>query len=328
MIYTLALLDQDNPFERVVGWKDDLINFDPDAWRAYSAAFPEAHDITRLGSPYADDWNLEAVIASGAELVVMNLGNLLRAQESGIIGRLNEAGIATIFVDFRQDPTANTVGSIQLLGRVLDRRDEADAFTDYYTEQMRAIYSVVEQIEPKDRPLVFIDNAAGYNPDNCCNTYGSFNFGRLIELAGGNNWGSSLFPGLRGAVSVEAIFATDPDVIIGTGANWSEYRPETTAVLFGYDAEADLVQERLAALANREGWSELQAVQSGRFHSVYHQFYNSPYHFVAMQAFAQWLHPELFADLDPEGTIRELHDEFLPIDYSGVFWASLLGSGS
>ena len=40
MIYSIALLDQNNPFERVVGWKDDMIRFDPDAYRKYEAAFP------------------------------------------------------------------------------------------------------------------------------------------------------------------------------------------------------------------------------------------------------------------------------------------------
>jgi iron complex transport system substrate-binding protein len=54
MIYSLAVLDE-NPFERVVGWKDDLILYDPDAYRKYQAVFPEAADIPNLGSPYAAD---------------------------------------------------------------------------------------------------------------------------------------------------------------------------------------------------------------------------------------------------------------------------------
>ncbi|ASP36289.1 ABC transporter substrate-binding protein [Labrenzia sp. VG12] len=323
MIYTLALLDRENPFERVVGWKNDMILYDPDAWRKYEEKFPEATDIQRLGSPYSDEWNLEAVISSGTEVVFMNLGNLLKAQESGIIEKLEGAGVATVFVDFRQDPTQNTVPSIQLLGRILDERDNADAFTDYYNAQMKRIYAAVDGIPAEDRPVVFIERAAGYNPNKCCGTFGSANLGRLVELAGGRNWGSQKFPGFGGNVSLEAVFADDPAVIIGTGANWAEANPETTAVLFGYEASKDGVQERLGALAEREGWSELQAVKTGRFHSIYHQFYNSPYHFVAMQAFAKWLHPELFEDLDPEATMAELHQRFLPIDYSGVFWASL-----
>lgn len=327
MIYSIALLDQENPFQRIVGWKDDMILFDPDAWRKYNAKFPEAADIMRLGSPYSDEWNLEAVIASGAEIVFMNLGNLLKAQESGIIEKLEDAGIATVFVDFRQDPTQNTVTSIQLLGRILDKRDNADAFTDFYTEQMQRIYSVIEGIPLEDRPVVFVERAAGYNPNECCNTFGASNLGRLVDLAGGRNWGSKMFPGFGGAVSLEAVFSDNPDVIIGTGSNWDEAVPGTAAVPFGYEATEDVVQERLSALSTREGWPELQAVKNGRFHSIYHQFYNSPYHFVAMQAFAKWLHPEQFEDLDPEATIVELHDRFLPIDYSGVFWATL-GSGS
>ncbi|MDE0970040.1 MAG: ABC transporter substrate-binding protein [Octadecabacter sp.] len=323
MIYSIALLDQDNSFERIAGWKNDMVRFDPDAYRKYLEVFPQAADIPNFGSPYSDEWNLEAVISLGTEVVLMNLGNLLKAQESGIIEKLEEAGVATIFVDFRQDPTQNTVPSIQLLGRIFDRRDEADAFSDYYQSQMKLIYSRVEQIPIEDRPVVFIERAAGYNPAKCCSTFGAANLGRLVDLAGGRNWGSQKTPGFSANVSLEAIFSDDPEVIIGTGANWAEANPATTAVLFGYEASDEAVQERLAALADRDGWPELSAVKNGRFHSVYHQFYNSPYHFVAMQAFAKWLHPDLFEDLDPDATMTELHDKFLPIDYSGVFWGTL-----
>ncbi|MEO0496224.1 MAG: ABC transporter substrate-binding protein [Pseudomonadota bacterium] len=327
MIYSIALLDRDNPFQRVVGWKDDMVKFDPDAYRKYAEAFPQAADIANFGSPYSDEWNLEAVISLGTEVVLMNLGNLLKAQESGIIEKLEEAGVATVFVDFRQDPTQNTIPSIQLLGRIFDKRDQADAFSDYYQSQMKLIYSRVNQIPDEERPVVFIERAAGYNPSKCCSTFGAANLGRLVDLAGGRNWGSSKTPGFSAAVSLEAIFSDDPEVIIGTGANWAEANPATTAVLFGYEADDKMVQERLGALASRDGWGELSAVKNGRFHSVYHQFYNSPYHFVAMQAFAKWMHPELFEDVDPDATMKELHDRFLPIDYSGVFWGSLESAG-
>lgn len=112
-------------------------------------------------------------------------------------------------------------------------------------------------------------------------------------------------------------------MIIDTGANWTDSIPGTQAVLFGYEATPEAVQERLAGLAERPGRPELSAVKNGKFHSVYHQFYNSPYHFVAMQAFAKWMHPDQFADLDLEASMIELHDRFLPIDYSGVFWGTL-----
>lgn len=324
LIYSLALLDKDDPFARVAGWKDDLILYDPDAYRKYLAVFPAVEDIPRLGSPYSDEWSLETVISLGTEVVVMNLGELAQAEESGILDKLEEAGIATVFVDFRVNPTENTVPSIQLLGRILDQRDDADAFIDFYTAQMQSIHTRVEAIPMEERPVVFIEQAAGFDPERaCCRTFGGANLGRLVDLAGGRNWGTSRVPGVGSDVSFEAILTDDPSIVIATGANWSESTPSTTAVLFGYEATPEAVQERLAALASRDGFAEMSAVKDGRFHGVYHQFYNSPYHFVAMQAFAKWVHPEIFADLDPEATMRVLHERFLPIEYSGVFWATL-----
>ncbi len=322
MIYSLALMD-DNPFDRVVGWKDDLIKFDPDAYRKYLAVFPEAADLPNLGSPYTAEYSLETIITLDAQLVLLNLGKLLDAQESGIIEKLDKAGIPVLFVDFRQRPTSNTVPSILLLGKVFDQRDRAEEFVDFYTKEMMRIYSVIETIADDEKPLVFIERAAGYRPDKCCSTFGSANLGRLVDMSGGINWGTKHFPGFAGNVNPEVIFVDDPDVIIGTGANWSEANPATAAVLFGYEATPEMVTERLAALAARPGWPELSAVKNDRFFSVYHQFYNSPYHFVVMQQFAKWFHPELFEDLDPNATWTELHDRFLPIDTSGIFWGEM-----
>ncbi|NQZ33246.1 MAG: ABC transporter substrate-binding protein [Oceanospirillaceae bacterium] len=323
LTYTLALLDKKNPLGRVVGWKDDLIKYDPDAYRKYLAAFPEIKNIENLGSPFGGDFSLEKIIDLDTNLFILNLGNLLKAQESGLLTKLDKAGIKVVFVDFRQRPTQNTVPSLLMLGKVLGREKEANTFIDYYVAQMRAVRSVVINKKLADRPLVFIEKAAGFNPDKCCSTFGAANLGRLVDEAGGINWGSRKFPGFSSKVNPEAIFNDDPDFIIGTGANWAEAKPNTAAVLFGYEATQELAQERLQALANRKGWTELKSVKEKNFYSIYHQFYNSPYHFIALQVFAKWFYPEDFSELDVDANFKELHDKFLPIDVSGVFWQKL-----
>lgn len=324
MIYSVAILDRENPFQRVIGWKDDLIRYDPDAFEKYKAKFPgAATSVENFGSPYSGDFSIENAIALDADLVILNLGNLYKAQETGVLENLEKAGIPVLFVDFRQRPTQNTVPSLHLMGRVFDKQDEAQNFIDFYVQQMRRVTNVVDSLENDERPLVFMESAPGWNPDFCCRTFGGANLGRLIDEAGGRNWGSTKFPGFSGQASFEAVLAADPDVVIGTGANWSVERPTVTAVLLGYDATDEAVQNRLKGLADRKGWSTLGAVKTKRFHSVYHQFYNSPYHFVALQAFAKWFHPDEFPDLDPNETFEELHERFLPIQATGVFWATL-----
>ena len=118
------------------------------------------------------------------------------------------------------------------------------------------------------------------------------------------------------------MIANDPDVIITTGANWGLHTPTATdAVPLGYSATPEAVQTALAGLMGRDGFKDMRAVKDGKYLAIYHQYYNSPYHFVALQQLAKWLHPEEFAALDPNATWSDLHTRFMPFAPSGVFWA-------
>ncbi len=323
MMYAIAPLMTEHPFERILGWKDDLVKYDPDAYRKLQAKYPE--DTARLvdfGNPYSGDFSVENVLANNADLVVLDLASRFKAEESGVVEKLGKAGVPVIFVDFRQNPTENTVPSMLLLGRVLNEEARAAEFIDFYVRETRKVTNVVQGLAAEDMPLVFVENAPGYEPGFCCNTFGPFNYGRFVELAGGRNYGSTVFSGYSTDVSLEGVISADPDIIIGTGANWGESTPGVTAVPLGYEAKPDVVAERLAGLVARPGFKDLEAVQSGNYFVIYHQYYNSPVHFVAMQQIAKWLHPEEFEDLDPQATWEAFHAEFLPYEPSGVFWAA------
>lgn len=327
MIYAIAPLfgKTGNAFMHIVGWKDDLENYDPDAYEMYLEKFPTIDSIANLGSPYKGDFSIEKAIALNADVVIMNLQNLVKAKETKMIEKLEKAKIQTVFVDFRQRPTQHTVPSILLLGELFQKQYQARKVINFYLKEMQKIYSSVAQMKEEEKPLVFMESAAnaGWGAVSEYGTWGSNNMGRFVEIAGGKNYGTSLFGLGRGKISAEQLFVIDPDVIIGTGANWSKAKPATGAVLLGYKATKKDSQERLKKIASRKGWKTLKAVQNKRVHSIYHQFYNSPYNFVAIQQIAQWLYPDKFADLNPEETFKEFHDTFLPIDYSGMFWANL-----
>ncbi|WP_299954797.1 ABC transporter substrate-binding protein [uncultured Roseobacter sp.] len=324
MMYAIAPLTDGNPFEKIVGWKDDLIQYDPDAFRKFEAAFPQdAARMVNFGNPYAGDFSIEAVLENEADLVLLDLGNLFKAEETGLIDKLDKAGVPVAFIDFRQNPTENAIPSMLLLGRVLGEEQNAAEFIDFYVAQMRKVSNVVAGIPAEERPLVVVENAAGWQTDFCCWSFGPYNYGRFVELAGGTNYGSKLANAYSVDLSLEGILTADPDVVIGTGANWAEVRPEVTATLLGYEADADENARRIKALAERSGFKDLRAVQEGRMHSIYHQFYNSPYHFIAIQQIAKWLHPADFEDLDPQATFDELHSKFMPYENSGQFWVTL-----
>ncbi|MGD1883217.1 MAG: ABC transporter substrate-binding protein [Paracoccaceae bacterium] len=324
MMYAIAAITEGNPFENIVGWKDDLVQFDPDAFRKLEAAFPaETERMINFGNPYAGDFSIEGVLEADADLVLLDSGNLFKAEETGLIEKLDKAGVPVVFIDFRRNATENTVPSLLILGRIFGEEAGAAEFIDFYIAEMRKVTNVVDKIPAEERPLVVVENAAGWQPDFCCWSFGPYNYGRFVELAGGVNYASTLANAYSVTLSMEGVLEADPDHVIGTGANWAEAKPEVTSTLLGYEGDPDVNAEKIAALAARPGFAELRAVQAGNYHSIYHQFYNSPYHFVAVQQIAKWLYPDDFEDLDPQDTFNRLHEEFMPYEASGQFWLSV-----
>ncbi len=323
LMYGFSTLMPRAPFERIAGWADDMILYDPGTWRKYRAAFPQAERLPRFSNAVNADFSTEQAIALDPDLVVFPLSAHQRMEATNTYDKLARAGIATAVVDFREQPSQNTTPSIEVLGRLLGLDAEARAFSDYFLRETRRVSSRVWNLPPNRRTTVFMERAGGFDPNNCCMTFGNANLGVTLQEAGGINWGAGRFPGLGGTVNPETIFTDDPKVIIGTGADWAEATPGSRGVPFGYEATPERVQAALRALAERPGWPSLRAVKSKRFYSIYHQFYTSPAHLVALQVFAKWLYPQTFADLDPDATWRTYHERFSPIPLSGVFWAQL-----
>lgn len=323
LMYGTGILDKDNPFRRIVGWAEDMILYDPGTYRKFKEKFPQAEKIPRFGSAYSGDFSAEKAISLNAELVVLPMSGYFKATETGIIDQLGKAGIPVVFVDFREKLTENTLPSILLLGEIFGREREASAFASFYLRETRKVTTRVSNKRDNDRVLVMMDRAPGYDPNACCLTFGNANLGYLLQESGGINWGSSRFSGLGGTMNPEVIFSTDPAAIILTGADWTDAVPTSKGVPFGYETNPQAVQDAMRFHAERKGWPELKSVKTRRFYGIYHQFYTSPVHLVAMQVMAKWLYPEEFADLDPQKTMQEYHDRFSPIPLSGVFWAQL-----
>ncbi|MCU4178462.1 ABC transporter substrate-binding protein [Bosea sp. BH3] len=209
-----------------------------------------------------------------------------------------------------------------MLGQLFGREDVAERFIAFRNDQIARVTTPIAAMPDLKRPLVMLDRIPGYS-DGCCMSFGRENFGLMVEMAGGRNLGSDLLPGTFGTINSETIIARDPDVVIVTGGNWNALAPGGGWVGLGPGADLPEARRKLAALTQRPAFVHGKAVAERRVHAIWHQFYNSPYQFVALQRIARWLHPELFATLDPDATLRDLHEHFLPIRYRAGYWTDL-----
>ncbi len=317
-----AVLETENPFARIVGWRDDLKKADPDSYAAYREKFPAIDTIPTFGGFKEGTFDVEQAVSLKPDVIILNLESKAATEEAGYDRKLAEVGIPIVYVDFREDPFAHTARSMTIIGDLFGKPERAAEFNTFFAEQVARVTDVIAAHPDLTRPLVFVERAGGYT-EECCMSFGAANFGQMVEIAGGTNMASPFIPGTFGTVNAEQIIASNPDMVIVTGGNWEAYVPGGTWVGVGPGADPAAAREKLAALMERPAFTGIKAVESGNVHAIWHQFYNNPYSFVAVQQLAKWIQPELFADLDPEATLKELHERFLPVGYRPGYWVSL-----
>ncbi|UXT42947.1 ABC transporter substrate-binding protein [Agrobacterium tumefaciens] len=320
-IYFLAALDKENPFQHVVGWRDDLTKADPETYAAYLAKYPEIAKLPTFGGMKDGTFDIEQAVALKPDVILMNIDAKTATEEAGYIEKLAKVGIPLVYVDFREKPMENTEPSMRLMGQLTGKEKIAEDFIKFRADSIAKVTDTLEKANPK-KPVVFMERAGGYS-DDCCMSFGNENFGKMVELAGGVNMAKDIIPGTFGTVNPEQIIASNPEQIIITGGNWNGYVPGGNWVGVGYGADMKEAQRKLENLTKRPVFTGVQAVKDGNVHAIWHQFYNNPYQFVAVQEIAKWLHPDLFKDLDPEATFKELHARFLPLDYKPGYFVSL-----
>ncbi len=320
-IYFLAALDKENPFEHVVGWRDDLPKADPESYEAYLAKYPDIAKLPTFGGMKDGTFNIEQAVALKPDVILMNVDAKTATEEAGYIEKLGKVGIPLVYVDFREKPMENTEPSMRIMGTLMGKEKVAEDFIAFRADAIKRVTDVLAKSDAK-KPLVFVERAGGYS-DDCCMSFGNENFGKMVELAGGVNMAKDIIPGTFGTVNPEQIIASNPDQIIITGGKWEAYVPGGNWVGVGYGADLTEARRKLENLTKRPAFTGVEAVKQGNVHAIWHQFYNNPYQFVAIQEIAKWLHPELFQDLDPEATFKELHARFLPLDYKPGYFVSL-----
>lgn len=320
-IYFLAALDRENPFQHVVGWRDDLPKADPESYDAYLAKYPDIAKLPTFDGMKNGTFDIEQAVALKPDVILMNVDAKTATEEAGYIEKLAKVGIPLVYVDFREKPMENTEPSMRIMGTLMGKEQVAEDFIAFRADAIRKVTDVLEKNNPA-KPLVFVERAGGYS-DDCCMSFGNENFGKMVEIAGGTNMAREIIPGTFGTVNPEQIIASNPDQVIITGGMWEGYVPGGAWVGVGYGADVAEARRKLENLTKRPAFTGIKAVKDGNVHAIWHQFYNNPYQFVAIQQIAQWLHPDLFKDLNPEATFKELHARFLPLDYKPGYFVSL-----
>ncbi|PRD13809.1 ABC transporter substrate-binding protein [Pantoea coffeiphila] len=307
-ILSLALLDRDNPFKRVVSWNNLMKKQDTGSWNMLKSRWPQADKILDMGFSDQGEVNLETVIAKHPDLMIAQLRAKPSLQQTGVLKQLAALNIPVLFVDVELHPVQNTAASVTLLGKVLNQEDNAKAYTDFYQQKLTAIQNKVKDISPK--PLVFVEPIAGIGGggDACCFTHGRNGWGALVEATGARNIGSELLPGTSGNVAVEKVISMNPDYYVMSGSKRGG--KASTVIPLGYNTSVEEIKESFDRLRNRNGVKDIPAVKAGKVAAVYHHFYNHPYNIIGIEMLAKDFYPQQFKDLNPTADYHQIIQKF------------------
>lgn len=314
--YLIALsLIHPDPVSLLAAWAGDVNRISPEMHTAFVARFPALAELPKIAQS-GQAFNAEAVLAARPATAVVSLDSGPSDEQAA---QLEGAGVSVAFIDFFSHPFENASRSLALLGGLIGRSEQAQAFNAFKQARLDRISSRVKPLTPEQRPTVFLEPHAMITPD-CCASPGRGNIGDYIAFVGGRNIGADVLEQPTGKLNLEYVIQRDPDVYIATGG---PHLARAGGFVVGPGFSAEQSQAGLRRVASRPGIATLKAVREGRAHGLSHQLINSPIDIVATEVLAKWIHPALFGDLDPRATLDEINSRFLAVPYQGDYWADL-----
>ncbi len=310
-IIGLSLIDR-NVGARVVG-AGSKSRVGPDLQAELESQFPGITSVPELAEN-SPTLSAEQVISIAPDLVI--LSDPASPATNQLVEQLGRAGIPTVFVDFRINPFENTLPSLRIAAAALGSGDQAAEFIEFYRARRDTVTDRAKSLT--NRPSVLMHLQAT-QVRRCCMSLSDVSLGRFITAAGGTNIGAQVIPGTFAQIAPEYVLAYQPDIYIATGGHQLE---QEYGLIVGPGITSEMARETLIKLTQTPIIRDLDAVAAGRSHGMWHSIHNSPLNIIALELLAQWIHPEVFGDLNPQKTLNEINARFLPFEFKGAIWTS------
>ncbi len=283
-------------------------------WQAYTRAVPRIAEITDVGEVDAGTFSLEVAIDTRPDVAIIAAWQYGALGE--MVGRLEEAGIPVVVLDYNAQEVEKHVASTLALGAILGTQERAQELAQLYASAVADVEARVAGVG--ERPKVYLElGRKGAGEVDL--SWGDVMWGRLAETAGGINIAKG-HVARWAPLSPEHVLAQNPKAIFLPGSGWVG---QDEAVSMGPGIDASIPHARMEPYLGRPGWSGLDAVKSRQVHALYHGGARTLYDFAFLQYIAKTLHPELFEDVDPQANLEAFFRDYMPIPLSGTYMTKL-----
>lgn len=309
-----ALMGKDTP-KVIAGMDTSLQDYRADMWKHFTEEMPELTKIPVVGTVGDKTFNVEQVIALHPDVIFIPV-DLKNQYESDAKQKLDEAGVQTIYIDYHAENLEKHQKSIEAIGKALGKEERAAEISKFYTDHVTKILDRVKTIN-KPKPTVYLE-VGMKGPEELGNSFsGNYSWGALATLCGADVITKDVVK-RTAPINPEFVLEKNPDIIMIMGSYWPK---NPTSMRLGFEANEAQSQELLKAFTTqREGWSQLKAVKDKQVYSIHHGLPREVYDAAVFESLAKTFYPEEFTDVDPEATLKEFYDRFLPFTYGGIWF--------
>jgi iron complex transport system substrate-binding protein len=244
--------------------------------------------------------NVELILDLNPDLVIGRTGALFPEE---IEEQIEMNGVPVL--RYRALDLGTLFPMIEDLGIILKKEGEAEELGDYIGGHYEMIKDRVETLSDDEKPRVYFMSMGHVDWTGGADSAGS----ERIADTGGVNVAEDL-PGSLVYVSREWILEEDPEVILYSRVSSSGEIPKAE------DYEKTVEK----TILSEPGFSDLAAIRDGRLYLFDISMASGLMEIVTYLQFAQWFHPSLFDDVDPEAVHREIFERYFDMELEGI-WA-------
>ena len=287
---------------RALNTKDKIVGI-TDHIQVENVYLPEISKLPSVGTFFHYDY--EAILNLNPD-VLFTFG--VGQWTTGLKEKL--PGVTIISLSIHGADIETFTENVKIIGYILDRKDEAEEFIDWYEGHLNSIKDRTQKLPDEDDPRVYYETANSYRPGG-----GGSRFDLMIVTAGGRNIAADLATMVE--VDPEWVLEQDPDIIV-------KHASRIYGFSTGYDTDdpSGLIALR-DEIMKRPELANVKAVKNGRVYVIDSKSTAGPGCLIGTAYMAKWFHPDLFEDLDPRVIHQEYLDRFQHFDFNvyehGVF---------
>lgn len=291
--------------------------FNPGSWALFSEKIPQLKEIADIGNVNTGTFSVEKTLALKPDVLI--LAEWQYQTLASELPRIEQAGVPIVVVNFNAQTVERHTQSAKIFGQLAKTEARAEKIANEYAEGIADIQARVQKANlPK--PKIYIE-FGNKGPSEYSFTFGKNMWGAIANTVGGENI-SAPFVENWGPINAEQLLTSKPEVIMISGTEMGHENNAEMMAMGINITEAD-AQKRLKGFLTRAGWEDLPAVKNHRVYGIYHTASRSLSDLAAAQFMAKALYPAQFADIDPQKTFMDFHQNYLPIMPTGTFFTLL-----